>query len=199
MKISLIKKGINLNLNITNGYPIDSILEDLFKIKMISEVGRGRSWPTPIKGSISHTEKLSKRHKQKSEISIIAWTSEEKIQSLGIDIEFSFLSPTYEEVNQLIATQKEYQILEPLPLTREEKGTILFCAKEATYKLLNPVVNQYFDFLDIELTSASYLHLQKGEYKLQFKTSFKNQYDLIDVYCYQNFFVDQMFFAMAIL
>lgn len=107
-------------------------------------VGRARDrrpiWPQGFVGSISHTR----------DFAIAAVTSTQAASSLGIDAERTISPLLRLEIEARILSASEV-LLAPSELSAEEFLTLVFAAKEATYKTLNPLDNVFRDFRDLEL------------------------------------------------
>ncbi len=99
--------------------------------------GQGRPlWPVGIVGSISHSEMLA-----------AAVVSSASLRGIGIDVEDS---------NRL--TESRPRLLEKLftpaerAITWEDarEAVVRFCAKEAAYKAVHPLVGRYIGFREVE-------------------------------------------------
>jgi len=91
-------------------------------------------WPKGIIGSISHTEQAA--------AAVVAKSTD--LLGLGLDMEES--SPLAAELIAMICLPQE---------NREQDGArakLLFSIKEAIYKCLYPLVNEYVDFLEMEVS-----------------------------------------------
>lgn len=108
-------------------------------------------WPSPLKGSISHT----------NGIAVAVVTQASTISSIGIDIEKTLNETATKEVANLVLTsadQSRYVNCQKSNMSLEQYTTYLFSAKEAIYKALFPLVQHFFDF------SAVSLHSINGQY-----------------------------------
>jgi len=113
-------------------------------------------WPSGIIGSISHTRSFSggQRSGLFSAAAVVA--SNSRFLSLGIDIEDSERPVSTEALRKMSSThefdwaQQQNAVDEATPSSRE-KSLFLLGAKEALYKALFPLCEQYFGFLDAEL------------------------------------------------
>lgn len=114
-----------------------------------NHVGTGPSrapiWPDGWSGSLSHTAG-------------IAWAAVARntdFASLGIDVEYLLTADALESVRRLALTSAERQLD-----GWEEAGdstwfaTAIFSAKESIFKCLNPLVEQFIDFAEMELSSV---------------------------------------------
>ena len=91
-------------------------------------------WPEGIIGSISHTEQAA--------AAVVAKSSE--LLAVGLDMEES--APLTAELGAMICLPQE---------NRDQDGArakILFSIKEAIYKCLYPLINEYVDFLEMEVS-----------------------------------------------
>ncbi len=101
--------------------------------RVITGTHRQPIWPRGIVGSISHT----------THSAAVAVASAEHYLGIGIDLELK--RRVESDLVPKILTQPErsrYRSIDP---------TLIFCAKEAVFKLLFPLQEQYLDFLDIEI------------------------------------------------
>ena len=106
---------------------------------------RSPCWPVGFTGSISHSERW-------------LWASvcESKfIRSIGVDTEVIASADTRRQVQSEIADEKEWGLASQMGFDPETTFTIVFSAKEAFYKCLYPLDQNYFGFEDAKVTSVS--------------------------------------------
>ena len=131
---------------------------------------RSPAWPEGFVGSISHSNNW-------------VWSAASKtehIQSIGIDTEPVASQQTRLEIQTEIASQPEWDLINSLELEREVEFTVLFSAKEALYKCLYPVAQEYFGF-----DQAIVCDCQEGKLTLQLTETNPNQKhspEKLDVY-----------------
>jgi len=101
------------------------------------------TWPSGFVGSIAHTD----RH------AVAAVTRRSNALSLGIDVENLMPTRTAHQVAPLVTTSAEYHRLFNRPEDANTLTTILFSAKEAIFKCFYPLLQQKFDFTDVEIVS----------------------------------------------
>jgi enterobactin synthetase component D / holo-[acyl-carrier protein] synthase len=115
----------------------------LSKIGLINckvRVGDNREplWPSGIVGSITHCDDLC----------AAAVARSNDYLSLGIDIEPIGELPI--EIIDLILTHNDKNFFKHFsPTSRDLK--LIFCAKEAVYKCLYPLVHRFIDFLEVDV------------------------------------------------
>jgi enterobactin synthetase component D len=103
---------------------------------------RGPVWPQDLVGSISHTKKMA--------VAIVGLSS--CYRSLGIDIESIIESQRALDLCSMMASEDEIQFLHnQKDLTFEQGLTLLFSAKEAFYKMLNPLCRCFIEFLEARI------------------------------------------------
>lgn len=100
---------------------------------------RAPLWPEKIVGSISHTKDMA-----------ICIVSKEAI-SVGVDIENIMTNERWNKIKSKIVSDDE----ETIANQNSINPTIIFSAKESLYKLINPLVNVYFDFLEAQIKNIS--------------------------------------------
>jgi len=115
---------------------------------------RSPAWPHGLIGSITHTNDYA--------LAAVARTS--KVRRIGIDLESINAVAKVENLNEMICTKHELDLLKAKPVY--ESLALLFSAKESLYKSLYPEVGVYFDYLDVRLAasdeSSLVLRLQKS-------------------------------------
>ena len=93
-------------------------------------------WPAGFIGSISHSGRLA-----------AAAVSNGPLQGIGIDVEDSNrIGHTHPRLHRKLFTEAERSRnwMDP------REGTVLFSAKEAAYKAINPLVGRYIGFQEVE-------------------------------------------------
>ena len=100
----------------------------------IGAVGRRPVWPTGTVGSIAHTRSLA----------VAVAGAAGAFRGLGVDVERE--TAVSAAVAQRLLSESEQAWL-PAP----EWRTMLFSAKEAVYKAVNPIVGEFLGFGDVEL------------------------------------------------
>ena len=93
------------------------------------------AWPTGIVGSLAHDDKVA----------VAAVSSTDNFWAIGIDVEPVDSLPA--ELIELVATPAERRRY-PAALL---KTSLLFSAKEAVYKALNPLDGVFLNFHDVEI------------------------------------------------
>ncbi len=111
---------------------------------------RAPLWPKGVCGSISHSKTLALA---------VASTSH---LSLGIDIELYIAKDRFDKINDRFLTTDEKHLVVSDTLKR---GTIIFSAKEALFKLINPLCETYFGFYD-----AKVLWIEETSFEIQLKS-----------------------------
>ena len=99
-------------------------------------------WPAHFTGSISHTKTLA-----------VAAVSD-KFLSIGIDVEELIEADRVERLSRTFINDEEKNFLE---LDRRFYGTLIFSAKEALFKLINPLAHEYFSFSHADLIQCDEL------------------------------------------
>ncbi|RCX00527.1 4'-phosphopantetheinyl transferase EntD [Marinomonas foliarum] len=107
-------------------------------------------WPNEYTGSISHTDNQA--------VAVLFRSLQIGIQYIGIDLE-PFGNAEMLNVTDSIGLQCEFEILISAGVKKELSILLLFSLKESVYKSLYPMVGEFFDFRDVELTSC-----EGGEY-----------------------------------
>lgn len=110
-------------------------------------IGRFREpvWPKEIIGAISHTDSIA--------ISLVK--NKKKDVIVGLDIENIMSEHLCNDIEPLLMSPKENELLKSAPLPRSMLLSILFSAKETLFKALFREVRQYINFLDSEVTYFS--------------------------------------------
>jgi enterobactin synthetase component D len=112
-----------------NGYTIGS-----FK-------NRAPAWPKGYIGSITHTSDRA--------YSIVVKNT--KYSGMGIDAEYILSNQQIVDIKGIVTTDSEFNFLIESQLDISIAFTLAFSAKESLFKALNPIVNKFFDFLDVEI------------------------------------------------
>jgi enterobactin synthetase component D len=104
---------------------------------------RTPAWPIGLVGSITHTSGFAS--------AAVAYRN--IVRGLGIDTENVMTENTVEEICDLTMNSSERRLGRELSKEIDERTfcTLIFSAKESIYKCLNPLVGDFFDFLDCEI------------------------------------------------
>lgn len=110
-------------------------------VPLMSGPGGAPSWPTDVRGSMTHCAGYAGAAVGRSEL----------ISAIGIDAEPD--APLPEELMELVATRTEQARLRD---TAYAPGSprwdrLLFCAKEAVFKAWFPLVGEWLEFEDAEI------------------------------------------------
>ena len=100
----------------------------------IGRVGRRPAWPANAVGSIAHTGSLA----------VAAAAAQRACRGVGVDVERE--TAVSAAVAERLLSESERAWL-PAP----EWRTMLFSAKEAVYKAVNPITGEFLGFRDVEL------------------------------------------------
>jgi len=95
-------------------------------------------WPAGLTGSMAHDERIA----------VAAVGLRRDFAAVGIDVEPAVPLPA--DMLELIATPRELRAIADDPL----RGKLLFAAKEAVYKAINPLDGVFLEFHDIEVDLA---------------------------------------------
>jgi enterobactin synthetase component D len=98
-------------------------------------------WPDGVTGSITHTNGFAS--------AAVAWTRD--AASLGIDVERTMPAPQAQKVARVIASAGEVAIAERATSDAATAVTVVFCAKEAVFKALHPLVRRRFGYADVRV------------------------------------------------
>jgi enterobactin synthetase component D len=101
-------------------------------------------WPAGFTGSITHSDRIA----------AAAVARSDAIEALGIDCEALLEPDVADEIAASIATPREICRLVTSGLCAAAGISLIFSAKEALYKCLNPIVRRFFDHHAAELTEA---------------------------------------------
>lgn len=110
----------------------------------IGSSGHRPTWPAGAVGSIAHTGALA----------AAAAGSNEVFQGLGLDLESETAVSPRVAGRVLTGDERAW-------LPAAEWRTMLFCAKEAIYKAVNPIVGEFLGFQDVELD----INAEQGEFR----------------------------------
>ncbi|MCH1985170.1 4'-phosphopantetheinyl transferase family protein [Achromobacter xylosoxidans] len=102
---------------------------------------RSPIWPAGYVGSISHSRRLVG----------VAVARHSDVRAVGIDIE-AIADPSAVEAIESLCMRPEERAFDAGALTRAEFATLLFSAKEAFYKCMQPLTQVAFDFADVSVT-----------------------------------------------
>ena len=93
-------------------------------------------WPPGVVGSITHSRTLA--------LAIVAGAG--GVRGIGVDLERERRVDGRIAARVLVPRERE-QLAEP------DWRTMLFAAKEAVYKAVNPLVGEYLEFADVEISA----------------------------------------------
>lgn len=122
-------------------YCVNKALSDLgvdiaHKILPTTSESRAPKWPDGVCGSISHSKSMA-----------LAVVSKEYL-SLGVDIELFISLERLERIKSRFITPAEESLTN---IDKLRNSTIIFSAKEALFKLINPLCHKYFGFHDAKV------------------------------------------------
>ncbi len=125
---------------------LHGLLEEMGETQKVGTAeDRSPIWPTGFVGSLSHSD---------------AWiwgcvARKTDLVSIGIDTELIASAELRQDVQDTIASDAEWNLVNQFSLTPEEAFTLVFSAKEAFYKCWYPLVETYFDFFDVEVVALT--------------------------------------------
>jgi len=129
-------------------------------------------WPKGITGSISHTKNFA--------IAIVS----NNAKSIGVDIESIIEAERWSKIKSKIITEDEQLIAEQ----KLFHPTLIFSAKETLYKLISPLADVFFDFLDAQLFT-----IEDNKFFIELKSDKKELKSFNGIYeGYYIFFEDQI-------
>jgi 4'-phosphopantetheinyl transferase EntD len=96
------------------------------------------AWPSDVVGSLAHDDRVA--------VATVARRT--TMATLGIDVEPA--GPLPDDLLDMVATARERLVLHRQPAV----GRLLFAAKEAVYKAINPLDGIFLEFHDIEVDLA---------------------------------------------
>ena len=122
-------------------------------------------WPSGYIGSITHTNTF---------VSAAASPTTE-LKGLGIDSEEVFDSFTASDLLPTLMRASEIRNLSLLNMVSDQRMlyTLVFSAKESIYKCLNPLVHQFLDFKDLEITGIS---MENGQFEYKLLRNISNTF-----------------------
>lgn len=95
-------------------------------------------WPPGVVGSITHSRTLA--------LAVIGRT--DRVRGIGVDVERE--RRVYERIAARVLLPRECE-----NLAQPDWPTMLFAAKEAVYKAVNPLVGEYLEFTDVEIVAST--------------------------------------------
>lgn len=101
-------------------------------------------WPAGVTGSITHSDTIA--------VAAVARSSE--IAALGIDCEALLAPAVAGEIAATVACAGEIARIAATGMRDATAVSLIFSAKEALYKCLNPIVGRFFDHHAAELIAA---------------------------------------------
>ena len=101
-------------------------------------VDRSPRLPSDVIGSISHSNDLAT-------VAVLP-SSNTNRENIGLDIQHLISSEVCDDIENMVATVQEVDLVVRYGLTRAEAVTLLFSAKEAIYKALARFVSRGLDF-----------------------------------------------------
>jgi len=106
----------------------------------ITTRGRVPIWPAGIVGSITH----SRTHA----LALVGW----KRQHAGVGIDLEVEARVTRRIAERVLTGREHARFAGCRSGMEDWETLLFAAKEAVYKSVNPLIGEFLGFEDVEVT-----------------------------------------------
>jgi enterobactin synthetase component D len=135
-------------------------------------------WPKGFVGSISHTK----------DFALASVFRDKDCRSVGIDCETLILPDRFENIKDYITRKEDLVFLETnrkTPLNQVQ--TLIFSAKEALYKAINPLCDEFFGFQDAYVSTInessgkfSIIIDSKIEKLKQFKAEYHGQFKVTD-------------------
>lgn len=120
------------------------LLEAGAAVTVIGRTEDGRpAWPQDFVGSLTHTPSF---------VAAAAAPARQR-RSIGLDSERIAGEEESSAIGQVCCSRRELLSLAAWPFDRRCALSLLFSAKEALFKCINPVVLTFFDFLDAEVAS----------------------------------------------
>lgn len=114
--------------------------------EVVARSGRAPVWPAGIAGSITHTD-----HR------VVAVAARD-IRGIGVDLEPLMSPRTVAEVGHLLLSPADHA-QRPAGMDVARFCTLVFSAKEATYKALSPQLADIPDFHEAQVAALTPLHL----------------------------------------
>ena len=109
-----------------------------FADQPVSAHGRIPVWPPGVVGSITHSRTLA--------LAIVARA--DGMRGVGVDLERERRVDERIAARVLVPREREQ-------LAEQDWRTMLFAAKEAVYKAVNPLVGEYLEFADVEISAEA--------------------------------------------
>lgn len=115
-----------------------------FDVGMSEE--RAPLWPRGFVGSITHSK----------DFAAAAVGHEDELRGLGIDWEELIAEKTIADIHPIALTEDEHRRYDRgcVPLDFRQLVTLTFSAKESVYKCIRPLVADFFEFHDAEVTEV---------------------------------------------
>lgn len=163
--------------------------ELLFHLKApITVVGVGSNreplWPTGFVGSISHSRQRV----------AAAVASNSHYRAIGLDIEYIINAEMLPCLLRTCVSKEELALQPVSALDYAEFFTLCFSAKEAFYKCLFPLCNEFFDFSDVVVESVN---SSKGEIEIrllkQLNVELNSNYQLVGRFEFREGYVAALF------
>ncbi len=111
-------------------------------------------WPKELVGSISHTKGFV--------IGVVGL--KKHFKSIGIDTEEIIGEPKYPVIEKNILTSSDYQFINNHKnQSKNELYTLIFSAKEALFKLIHPLTQNYFGFQEAHIVD---INLEEKTFKI---------------------------------
>lgn len=99
--------------------------------------GRVPIWPPGVVGSITHSRELA--------MAMVG--RDARVAGIGVDVEQEHRVDARVAARVLVPEERG-------SLVEEDWQTMLFAAKEAVYKAVNPLVGEYLEFSDVEVSAS---------------------------------------------
>lgn len=136
-------------------------------------------WPKGICGSISHSKSLG--------IAVVS----DSHKSVGIDVEKIIEKKRLDRIQRIFISDFERDLYS---LNRELNGSLIFSAKEALFKLINPLCHEYFGFFDAYL-----VEIDSHNFQIKLQSEKPNVAKYNDVYRGEHWIIeDQVVTLLAI-
>ena len=103
----------------------------------IGRLGRAPAWPSCVVGSIAHSRRLA--------IALVGRSA--RYAAIGVDVE-PFGRATRRVAERVLSER------ERAGLADDSWHTLLFSAKEAVYKAVNPLAGEFLEFRDVEVAAG---------------------------------------------
>lgn len=135
-------------------------------------------WPQGITGSISHD----------GDHCIVSAASKIDVYSIGVDL--ALAEPLNENLIKMICTKEDIRCIQSLGESKfaMDPYKLIFSIKEAVYKCLFPIVNEFFDFQDVSIclnpTNVISFTLLNDRLFSSLDLDFKSRFLAIDKYIF---------------